>query len=43
MPVSFTAEELDGMAAHVERELMETGGVHRIYAVWGRKPMDAHI
>ena len=36
---SFPDEELDVMAANVERELREVGGIHRLYGVWGRRPI----
>lgn len=34
----FTAEELDHVAPHLERELLEHGGTFRLYCVYGQRP-----
>ena len=37
-PTSFSSEQLDAIVPDMERELNKTGGIHRLYCVWGRKP-----
>lgn len=36
---SFSMEELDNIAGQVESELLDVGAMHRIYAVWGQRPI----
>ncbi len=40
---SFSTEELDGLVPRVEKELTEVGCFHRIYAVWGRRPLKSTV
>jgi gliotoxin biosynthesis N-methyltransferase len=39
MPTSFTSEELDNIVPNMEHELHNVGGIHRLYCVWGRRPL----
>ena len=39
VPTSFTSEQLDKIVPDMERELNNVGGIHRLYCVWGRKPL----
>ena len=43
IPTSFSIEELDRLVPRVEKELTEVGCFHRIYAVWGRKPVESTV
>ena len=38
-PTSFSPEQLDMIVPDMERELNDIGGIHRLYCVWGRKPL----
>ncbi|KAI4144645.1 MAG: hypothetical protein LQ340_006570 [Diploschistes diacapsis] len=38
-PTGFSPEQLDGIVPSMEKELNNVGGIHRLYCVWGRKPL----